>query len=277
MLRHAAELETGKLRGQRGDENDLGEPELYHLGEEVGLSASALRDGLARLRAGELTGAEDDGLAQAGASDSQIVVRRTVPGPPGPIARAVERFLREQLMVVRRHHGSRIEWQRASGLWPGLVRSIAFARRFAFGPVSRVETRVEPAGPGAGMVGSTEVTFAIDLGSWRRERLLRACARAVAAFGCFGLGGAWLLPGFGLPDVVALLAGGGIAGGLIALEQRRFQHSRDEVAVAPARFLDLLVLRRSKALAAQARAGLGSELEPLLDPSLDPDRGANED
>ncbi|HEY0713157.1 MAG TPA: hypothetical protein VGF45_10815, partial [Polyangia bacterium] len=170
-------------------------------------------------------------------------------------------FLREQLMTIRRHHGERIEWQRARGLWPGLMRSTAFARRFAFAPVSRVETCIAAEGASA-----TQVTFRIDLGPWRRERLLRAASRAAVAFGCFGLGGAWLFPGFGVADMLALLTGGSLAGGFLALEQRRLQSSRDEIAVAPERFLDLLVHKRKRAL---ARAEASNEAATLPLPAVD--------
>ncbi len=255
VLRRAAELEARRLHrgaGSGGDDLDddgdphgthLPEPEVFRLGQEAGLSEEALREALTDMRAGAHEGAP---------SPNEIVVTRTVPGAPAPVARAVERFLRDQLMTIRRHHGARIEWQRARGLWPGLMRSLEFARRFAFGPVSRVETRVEATPSG----DATHVSFRIDVGPWRRDRLVRAVGRAATAFGCFGLGGAWLLPGFGLPDVMALLAGGGIAGGLVALEQRRFAHSREEVAVAPERFLDLLVLRRTRALERAAQKQL---------------------
>jgi hypothetical protein len=57
-------------------------------------------------------------------------------------------------------------------------------------------------------------------------------------------------PGFGVNDVLALLGGGSAAGGLFALERRRFEESRSLVALAPERFLDMLVLRRRRALAA---------------------------
>jgi hypothetical protein len=252
VLRRAAELETERLGTRRvgdGDETDpdsgegLGELDLLRLGEEVGLSAEAMHDAMGELRAGKALHGGPAGPLDAAFGAHQLIVSRTIPGPPGPITRAVERFLREQLMTVRRHHGERIEWQRARGLWPGLARSLAFARQFAFGPVSRVETRIEPAREGA-----THVSFRIDLAPWRRDRWLRAAARAITAFTCFGLGGVWLFPGFGVPDVLALLTGGGLAGGLMALERRRFLESREEVAVAPARFLDLLAQRRAKRL-----------------------------
>lgn len=262
VLRRAAQLEAERLgrgpadgngddREEDGSEAGLGEMDLFRLGVEAGLSEDALRDALVEQRSGGLAQRQSAGFDRAlGAlGDRQLVVSRVVPGPAPPIARAVERFLRAQLMTVRRHHGERIEWQRARGLWPGLVRSLAFARQFAFGPVSRVETRVVARGD-----AETQVSFRIDLAEWRRDRMLRALGRAATAFGVFGLGGAWLFTGFGLPDVLALLSGGGLAGGLVALERRRFRESREEVAVAPEKFLDLLVLRRAKSLTAGPKA-----------------------
>jgi hypothetical protein len=170
------------------------------------------------------------------------------------VQRAVDRFLREQLMTVRRHHGERIEWERAQGLWPGLARSLDFAKRYAFGPVSRVETMIIPEGD-----ASTSVTFDIDMSEMRRQRLARLVARATAAFALVGLGGAALFPGFGVNDVIALFSGGAIAGSFAALERRRYQQARERVALAPERFLDLLVQRRKRALSSSAVPLLGGD------------------
>jgi hypothetical protein len=159
------------------------------------------------------------------------------------VQRAVDRFLREQLMTLRRHHGDRIEWERAQGLWPGLARSLDFAKRYAFGPVSRVETLVV-----AESESMTSVTFDIDMSELRRHRLGAVAMRATAAFALVGLGGNFIFPGFGLADVMALFSGGAIAGGFVALERRRYQQARERVALAPERFLDLLVQRRKRAL-----------------------------
>jgi hypothetical protein len=82
----------------------------------------------------------------------------------------------------------------------------------------------------------------------RQHRLNRGLLRAAAVFSLFGLGGAALFPGFGLNDVLALLGGGAAAGTLFALERRLFEEGRSLVALAPERFLDMLVLRRRKAL-----------------------------
>jgi hypothetical protein len=247
VLRRAAELDAGRAEGREEEEGgagDLDEQDLLRLGEEAGLSRQALERALSEVRRGALAPPEDAALGRTLGS-SQIVVTREIPGPAEPVRRAVERFLREQLMTVRRHHGDRIEWERARGLWPGLARSLDFARRYTFGPVSRVETLVLAESDRA-----TSVTFRIDLSELRRHRFVHVLIRAGAAFTVVGLGGALIFPGFGAQDVLALLGGGAAAGGLFALERRRFEQSRARVALAPERFLDLLLLRRQKALAA---------------------------
>jgi hypothetical protein len=243
VLRRAAELEAdGPGRADDDGGSRLDEQDLLRLGDEAGLSEGTLRRALAEHRRGQLAPGDDRGLGRA-LGAHQIVITREIPGPPEPVQRAVDRFLREQLMVVRRHHGERVEWERARGLWPGLARSLDFARRFAFGPVTRVETLVVADGP-----DTTSVTFRIDLRELRRDRMLRASVRAAMAFSVFGLGGALFFPGFGLNDVIALVGGGAAAGGLMALERRRFEENRSHVSLAPERFLDLLILRRRRAL-----------------------------
>jgi hypothetical protein len=244
VLRRAAELETRREQQESREtqDNDLSVGDLVRLGEEAGLGSDAIMRALGELRRGVLQDEERDALSRA-LGPSRLVVSREVPGPSTTVQRAVERFLREQLMTIRRHHGERIEWERAQGLWPGLARSLDFAKRYAFGPVSRVETVVIPERD-----DTTSVTFEIDLSELRRHRLAHLALRAGAAFALVGLGGAAIFPGFGVGDVLALFSGGAIAGSFAALERRRYQQARDRVAIAPERFLDLLVQKRRRAL-----------------------------
>lgn len=245
VLRRAAELETRPEGLPDGDEsraNELTVTDLVRLGEEAGLGQEAIMRALGELRRGAMRAEEADALSRA-LGPSRLVISREVPGTPYSVQRAVDRFLREQLMTLRRHHGDRIEWERAQGLWPGLARSLDFAKRYAFGPVNRVETLVV-----AESDSSTSVTFDIDLSEMRRHRLGQVALRATAAFALIGLGGNWIFPGFGLADVISLFSGGAIAGGFVALERRRYQQARERVALAPERFLDLLVQRRKRAL-----------------------------
>jgi hypothetical protein len=261
VLRRAAELETRHehQRNQETQDEDLSVGDLVRLGEEAGLGSDAIMRALGELRRGALRPEETDALSRA-LGPSRLVVSREVPGPSSVVQRAVERFLREQLMTIRRHHGERIEWERAQGLWPGLARSLDFAKRYAFGPVTRVETVVIPE-----REDSTSVTFDIDLSEMRRHRLATLALRAGAAFALVGLGGAAIFPGFGVGDVLALFSGGAIAGSFAALERRRYQQARERVAIAPERFLDLLVQKRRRALDRTVTPALPEEPEEDTD------------
>jgi hypothetical protein len=268
VLRRAADLEA--RREQQGiqemQDEKLSVGDLVRLGEEAGLGSDAIMRALGELRRGVLRDEEKDALSRA-LGPSRLVVSREVPGPSTSVQRAVERFLREQLMTIRRHHGERIEWERAQGLWPGLARSLDFAKRYAFGPVSRVETVVIPE-----REDTTSVTFEIDLSEMRRHRLAHLALRAGAAFVLVGLGGAAIFPGFGVGDVLALFSGGAIAGSFAALERRRYQQARERVAIAPERFLDLLVQKRRRALDRMATPVLGEAQEQVdIEPETQPD------
>jgi hypothetical protein len=70
--------------------------------------------------------------------------------------------------------------------------------------------------------------------------------RAAMAFALVGLGGAAMFPGFGMADLVALAGGGAAAGGIFAIDRRRYLESRGRVALAPERFLDLLTQRHTR-------------------------------
>jgi hypothetical protein len=80
----------------------------------------------------------------------------------------------------------------------------------------------------------------------RRERMAQMGLRAAMAFALLGLGGAAMVPGFGVYDIVALAGGSVAAGGIFALERRRYMESRSRVALAPERFLDLLTVRHGR-------------------------------
>lgn len=248
MLRRAAEIDTGPGELLRGvaDSDSTGalEPkmtpdEVIRLGVEAGLRHDAVIAALVEVRRGALLEPESGALART-LGPSRIVVTRVVPAPPAMVRRAVERFLREQLMTVRRHHGDRIEWERAQGIWPGLLRSLDFSKRYGFSLVNHVETTIVPEGD------STSVTFHIDLSEMRRERMAHMGIRSTVAFALIGLGGNALFPGFGLGDMLALAGGGAAASGIFALERRRYLESRGRVVLAPERFLDLLTQRRRR-------------------------------
>ena len=248
VLRRAAEIDTRDSTARdHGPEDGLSAIEVIRLGEEVGLRGGAVSQALTELRRGVSIEPEEEGVVAHALGGSRIVVSRVVPAPVDTVRRAVDRFLREQLMTVRRHHGARVEWERAQGIWPGLVRSLDFSKRYAFSLVSHVETVVaEESGAGDPEGPDTSVTFNIDLGDMRRERFTQMGLRSAMAFALVGLGGAAMFPGFGVPDLVALASGGVAAGGIFALDRKRYLDSRSRVALAPERFLDLLTQRQAR-------------------------------
>jgi hypothetical protein len=245
VLKRAAEIDTqNPARNERASEDTLSVGELVRLGEEAGLRDEAVQQALTELRRGAVLEPEEEGGALTRTlGASRVVVSRVVTAPIEVVRRAVDRFLRDQLMTIRRHHGDRIEWERAQGIWPGLVRSLDFSKRYAFSLVSRVETILSQEGRDG---AETAITFNIDLSEMRRERMTQMGLRAAAAFALLGLGGAAMVPGFGVYDIVALAGGSVAAGGILALERRRYLESRSRVALAPERFLDLLSVRYAR-------------------------------
>jgi len=246
VLRRAAELDTHTpAAAERASEEALTVIEVLRLGEEAGLRRLAIDQALMEVKRGVPIELEEDGPISRTLGGNPVVVSRVVPAPIETVRRAVDRFLRDQLMTVRRHHGDRVEWERAQGIWPGLVRSLDFSKRYAFSIVSRVETILSPEGDDG---AETAVTFNIDVSEMRRERFVQMGLRATMAFALLGLGGAAMVPGFGLYDIFALAGGGVAAGGIFALERKRFLDSRSRVMLAPERFLDLLALKQGRRL-----------------------------
>ena len=244
VLRRAAEIDTHAPAGnEHGTDDSLTVGELVRLGEEAGLQRGAIDQALVEVRRGIPIEPEEDGPLARTLGAGRVVVSRVVAAPIENVRRAVDRFLREQLMTIRRHHGDRVEWERAQGIWPGLVRSLDFSKRYAFSLVNRVETILSPEGED-GL--DTAITFNIDLSEMRRERFTQMGLRAAMAFALIGLGGVAMVPGFGVYDIVALAGGGVAAGSIFALERRRYLESRSRVALAPEKFLDLLALRQKR-------------------------------
>ncbi len=244
VLKRAAEIDTqNPSRDEPAGDETLSVGDLVRLGEEAGLGGDAVEQALTELRRGAALEPEESGALARTLGAGRVVVSRVVAAPVDVVRRAVDRFLRDQLMTIRRHHGDRIEWERAQGIWPGLVRSLDFSKRYAFSLVSRVETILSQEGTDG---NDTAVTFNIDLSEMRKERMTQMGLRAAMAFALLGLGGAAMVPGFGVYDIVALAGGSVAAGGIFALERRRYMESRSRVALAPERFLDLLAVRHQR-------------------------------
>lgn len=232
VLRRAAEIDlSGRPEQGAGDADDLDVSEVMRLGEEAGLRPGALSTALHELDRGTLR--EADPETRRG--PELVVITRTVDLAPRLVRKALERFMRQQLMAVEHRDGDHVVWRRAQGIWHGLARSLDFARRHALGIASRVETEIREEGD-----GGSEVTIRVDLSEMRREQIATMSVRAMVAFAAVGLGGTAILPGFGAADVLALAAGSALAGGLVAVERRRYLELRRQAELGAARFLDEL-------------------------------------
>jgi hypothetical protein len=210
VLRRAAEMDSTPSHGSAsppsttaapGSETSLSASEVLRLGVEAGLGFEALASALTEVRHRAMAEVETGPLARVLGS-SRIIVSRVIPASAESVGRAVESFMRDQLLTIRRHHGDRIEWERAQGIWPGLLRSLDFSKRYGFSLVNHVETTLLAEGE------HTAVTFTIDVSEMRRDRLAVMGLRSGVAFALFGLGGAMLFPGFGLADALSLASAG---------------------------------------------------------------------
>lgn len=229
VLKRAAELEAA--RNEDGDDA-IALAEIERLGQEVGLSQRAVSQAVAEWERGQLAPPEPQ-LGDRVFGDPYVEVSRWVPRAAGRVDRALAKFMNEQLMVVERQSGDRVEWVQAPGLFAGLSRSLAFAHRYSFGPASRVETLVVEDD------GGSFVSFRIELGAARRLGATALAWRGAA------LSAMALLMAQGASDLSALLGFVGASGaGMSALwwaERRRFAQLRAQAAVAPTRFLNGLM------------------------------------
>ena len=62
-----------------------------------------------------------------------------------------------------------------------------------------------------------------------------------------------MIPGFDVYDIFALANGNVAADGIFTLEHRRYMESRNRVALAPERFLDLLAVRQQRRTTAEGQ------------------------
>ncbi len=151
------------------------------LGEEAGLPRE-LERALTEMRRGAPIEPEEQGALTRTLGASRVVVSRVVGAPIETVRRAVDKFHRAS---SSRPCGATRRPGRvgagAEGIWPGLVRSLDFSKRYAFALVNRVETVLSEEGTEG---GETAVAFNIDLTEMRRERFGQMETRRIRLFCC---------------------------------------------------------------------------------------------
>ena len=232
VLRRAAELE------KTGDApEDLVSPEeIERIGAEAGLSQDAIRRALAEVKSGALvpvTPPAPPTVADRAIGPTRLAVERVVPGNVDDIRRRVERFLKDQLMEVRRNYGDRIVWRRAEGFWPGFMRAFDFGHQYTLSQGIELESTVAAAGE----PDRVRIRIAIDAAPLRRTRAAGAMAGVVTGT-ALALGSFIFLPGH-LPIELLVAAGGGAtAVGSVMGSRNAYRKDLDRMQDALERFLD---------------------------------------
>jgi hypothetical protein len=123
VLARAAELQG---RAADSDPNEeFTEDQLIDLGKEVGLTAQSIRQALAEERTRSVLPDEERGVIARVVGSSRIGASRTVDGKPDAILRGIDAWMqRQELLIVKRHHGDRIVWEPRRDFFVGLKRAL---------------------------------------------------------------------------------------------------------------------------------------------------------
>jgi hypothetical protein len=203
---------------------------------EVGLSAAAVRQAVAELRVGVLP---DDGAAPAkranrsrAATSRFVTQQRLVERRPEAVHAAVDRFLRSQMLELRRRSADRSLYRPRRDLVASLRRGLDFAGAIKLDGIRTVSLLVTPADE------RTLVCVEAELTSSRGNVMAGAAGVGAAVAVLMGLGGALAAePGLviaSVPTGAAVGAGGlRVAGG-------RWRQRRADVDEVLAALLDRL-------------------------------------
>lgn len=211
VLRRAAEIEQRK----DGQSDKMSPGELETLGEEVGLSRSAVREAMVELRTNALVPYKGPpGALDRVFGPARVVVQRTLPVSAQRASHLVARWMEHQLFRVKRNYGDRLAWERTEGFFDSIKRALDLNKSYVLTEVQSVETSVTEVPFSDG--NQCSVSFVYDLGEKRGETVKGALAGA-GIFAAAGLITAFAadlaLPLLLLPAVGGPAIGAGIVGG----------------------------------------------------------------
>ena len=229
ILRRTAELE------QRDDDalDNLTPQDLERVAEELGMSQDALHQAIAESRAGVLVPVGERTLVDQVFGSRFIEARRFVPGDAATVRQAVDRFLEEQGMELKRNLGHAQIWEVSRDWWTRMRRTFR-PGSYRLPRDVEIEVRVSevPGGPHPVLVA-----LRVDATRARTTRVGAATASVIAGAAAVG-GSAWLLP---MPlELLAMGAGSVASLGGMWLSRSNFRNERERLGVALERFLDFL-------------------------------------
>jgi hypothetical protein len=224
VLARAAELQG--LSSDSSDVSDqFSEEQLIELGKEVGLSPDHLRQALAEERTRSVVPEQEHGIAASLFGPGLVYAARTVPGKSADVLAAIDRWMQEaELLVVKRHHGNRIVWERRPDVLLGIKRALkAGGRDYALSNAHEVSATVLD-------VGDDRVHVVLD-GDLRNQRV-RARQQAIGSAG-FGVavGGALAVMGIMAAVAAAPAIAMGVGGFTAARAYQRRIVTRAQLAL----------------------------------------------
>jgi hypothetical protein len=228
VLRRAAELDAAT---ERSPVDGYEPAAVEEAAREVGLSPTAVRQAVAELRAGVLPA---EGTGRRRAATSRVVgEQRLVATPPEAALAHIDRFLRTQMLELRRRAGDRSVYRQRTDLVASLRRTLDFAGAIKLDGLRTVDVLVTPADD-----ERTLVRIEAELATSRANAVAGGAAAGSAVAVATGLLGAVLAE----PVLVvgALPAGAVVGGGGIRVAAGRWQRRRDDVAEVLAALLDRL-------------------------------------
>ena len=235
VLHRASEIEAAAADGlTTGDRYDAEAVELAAV--EVGLSPAAVRQAVAELRIGALpvtTARPAKRVDRSRAPTSRFVTQqRLVERRPDAIHAAVDRFLRSQMLELRRRGGDRSLYRPRRDLVASLRRSLDFAGAIKLDGIRTVSLLATPADE------RTLVRLEAELASSRANVVAGAAGTGAGVALLMGVGGALMAePGL---VIAAVPAGAAVGAGGLRVAGGRWRQRRDDVEEVLAALLDRL-------------------------------------
>jgi hypothetical protein len=230
VLRRAAQIDAAdEVDGSAGYEPAA----IEEAARDVGLSPAAVRQAVAELRAGALPDeATDRGRARAVAGSRVVAEQRLVTTHPDRVHATVDRFMRTQMLELRRRSGDRALYRQRSDMVASLRRGLDFGGAIKLEGLRTIDVVVTPADE------RTLVRIEAELASSRANAVAGGAAAGTAVAVTTGLAGALLAE----PVLVvgALPLGVAVGGGGVRMAGARWRQRRDDVAEVLASLLDRL-------------------------------------
>ncbi len=234
VLHRASEIEAAADGPTTGDRFDAEAVEQAAI--EVGLSPAAVRQAVAELRIGALppdAAAPTKRVDRSRPATSRFVAQqRLVERRPEAVHAAVDRFLRSQMLELRRRSGDRSLYRPRRDLVASLRRGLDFAGAIKLDGIRTVSLLVTPADE------RTLARVEAELASSRANVVAGAAGTGAGVALLMGLGGALAAePGL---VIAAVPAGAAVGAGGLRVAGGRWRQRRDDVDEVLAALLDRL-------------------------------------